>query len=89
METTINSKSKRDIKRKLAVLNYAKETGSVMKACRHFGISKTILTKEKVECKCLCKLYLLLLILPSSLLLFSFGLSICHPWRVFLLNKLH
>jgi hypothetical protein len=26
METTISSKSKRDIKRKLAVLNYVKET---------------------------------------------------------------
>ncbi len=31
METAISSKSKRDIKRKLAVLNYAKETENVIK----------------------------------------------------------
>lgn len=49
METAISSKSKRDIKRKLAVLNYAKETGNVIKACRHFGISKTIFYKWKAK----------------------------------------
>jgi transposase-like protein len=52
METTISSKSKRDIKRKLAVLNYAKETGNVIKACRHFGISKTIFYKWKAKYTC-------------------------------------
>jgi len=33
---------KRDIKRKLNVINYANETGNVNKACRHYGVSKTI-----------------------------------------------
>jgi len=35
-------KEKRDIKRKLNVINYAKKTGNVNKACRHYGVSKTI-----------------------------------------------
>ena len=32
--------SDREIKRKLRVLNYAREVGSVSKACRFFGISR-------------------------------------------------
>jgi len=35
-------KEKRDIKRKLNVINYAKKTGNVNKTCRHYGVSKTI-----------------------------------------------
>ena len=35
-------KEKRDIKRKLNVINYAKKIGNVNKACRHYGVSKTI-----------------------------------------------
>jgi transposase InsO family protein len=34
------TKAQRDIKRKLRVLNYAKEIGNVSKACRYFGISR-------------------------------------------------
>jgi transposase InsO family protein len=34
------TKAQRDIKRKLGVLNYAKEVGNVSKACRYYGISR-------------------------------------------------
>ena len=34
------TKAQRDIKRKLRVLNYAKEIGNISKACRYFGISR-------------------------------------------------
>jgi len=34
------TKAQRDIKRKLRVLNYAKDIGNVSKACRYFGISR-------------------------------------------------
>lgn len=37
----MTTKQNRDIKRKLAVFNYAKKTGNITKACRHYGISKT------------------------------------------------
>ena len=33
-------KEKRDIKRKLNVINYAKKISNVKKACRYYGISK-------------------------------------------------
>jgi len=32
-------KEKRDIKRKLNVINHAKKIGSVKKACRYYGVS--------------------------------------------------
>jgi len=35
-------KEKRDIKRKLNVINYAKKIGNVNKACRYYGVSKAI-----------------------------------------------
>jgi transposase InsO family protein len=38
----MTTKTKRDIKRKLNVINYARKTGNVHKACRHYGVSKTI-----------------------------------------------
>ena len=43
----------RDIKRKLRILNHAKETGNIIKTCRYFGISRAIFylwrtTYEKV-----------------------------------------
>jgi hypothetical protein len=34
------SKAKRDIKRKLRILNYAKKIGNIRKTCRYFGISR-------------------------------------------------
>jgi len=34
------TKAQRDIKRKLRVLNYAKDIGNVSKTCRYFGISR-------------------------------------------------
>ena len=34
------TKAQRDIKRKLRVLNYAKQIGNISKACRYFGISR-------------------------------------------------
>jgi len=34
------TQAERDIKRKLKVLNYAKEKGNIAKTCRHFGISR-------------------------------------------------
>jgi len=33
---------KRDIKRKLSVIRYAKQIGNVKKACRYYGISRSI-----------------------------------------------
>ncbi len=33
-------KEQSDIRRKLKVLNHAKETGNISKTCRHFGISR-------------------------------------------------
>ena len=36
----MNQKAKDDIRRKLKVLNYAKEIGNVSKTCRYFGISR-------------------------------------------------
>ena len=33
---------KRDIKRKLNVINYARKIGNVKKACRYYGISRSI-----------------------------------------------
>ena len=38
-------KLRSDIKRKLDVIKYAKEVGNINKACRHYGISKTIYFK--------------------------------------------
>ena len=38
----MTTKAKRDIKRKLNVINYASKIGNVQKACRHYGVSKTI-----------------------------------------------
>jgi ACT domain-containing protein len=34
-------KEKRDIKRKLNLINHAKEIGNVKKACWYFGISRS------------------------------------------------
>ncbi len=36
------SKAKRDIKRKLRILNHAKKIGDIRKTCRYFGISRAI-----------------------------------------------
>ncbi len=36
------SKAKRDIKRKLRILNHAKKIGNIRKTCRYFGISRAI-----------------------------------------------
>ncbi len=41
------TKAQRDIKRKLRVLNYAKQIGSVIKTCRYFGISRAIFYRWK------------------------------------------
>ena len=35
-------KEKSDIRRKLNVINYAEKIGNINKACRHYGVSKTI-----------------------------------------------
>ena len=35
-------KEKRDITQKLNVINYAKKIGNNNKACRHYGVSRTI-----------------------------------------------
>ena len=35
-------KEKRDIKRKLDVFNYAKKIGNIKKACRYYGISRSV-----------------------------------------------
>jgi hypothetical protein len=40
-------KAQRDIKRKLRVLNHAKETGNVSKTCRYFGISREAFYQSK------------------------------------------
>jgi transposase InsO family protein len=39
------TKAQADIKRKLAVLNHAKETGNISKTCRYFGISRMVYYK--------------------------------------------
>lgn len=36
----MTAKAHSDIRRKLKVLNYAKEIGNITKACRYFGISR-------------------------------------------------
>ena len=36
----MNAQALRDIRRKLTVLNYGRETGNVSRTCRHFGISR-------------------------------------------------
>lgn len=36
----MNAKAQSDIRRKLKVLNYAKEIGNITKACRYYGISR-------------------------------------------------
>lgn len=41
----MTNKERSDIKRKLNVFRYASETGNVNKACRHYGVSKTIYYK--------------------------------------------
>lgn len=42
------TQAQRDINRKFRVLNYVKETGNVLKACRCFGISLKNFQAEKV-----------------------------------------
>lgn len=36
------TQARRDISRKLRILNYAKAVGNISQACRHFGISRQI-----------------------------------------------
>lgn len=36
----MNAKSQSDIRRKLRVLNYAKQIGNIAQACRYYGISR-------------------------------------------------
>jgi len=43
----MNSKAKHDIRRKLKILNLAKENGNIRKTCRYYGISKTIFYQWK------------------------------------------
>jgi len=38
----MTTKESSDIRRKLNVIHYARKTGNVNKACRHYGVSKTI-----------------------------------------------
>jgi transposase InsO family protein len=40
--------AQRDISRKLRIFNYAKQTGNVSAACRHFGISREIYYQAKL-----------------------------------------
>ncbi len=43
------TKAKRDIKRKLTVLNHYQKTGNVAKTCRHFGISRASTWKMQLH----------------------------------------
>lgn len=43
------NQSQRDIKRKLKILNHAKEMGSVVKTCRYFRISRAVWRQLKVD----------------------------------------
>lgn len=36
----MNVRAQSDIRRKLRVLNYAKDIGNISKACRYYGISR-------------------------------------------------
>lgn len=36
----MNAKAQSDIRRKIRVLNYAKEIGNISKACRYYGVSR-------------------------------------------------
>jgi len=38
----MTTKERSDIRRKLNVINYARKNGNINKACRHYGVSKTI-----------------------------------------------
>jgi len=40
-------KAKRDISKKLRVLNHARESGNISKTCRYFGISREIFYQWK------------------------------------------
>lgn len=41
------TEAERDIKRKLAVLNHAKQIKNISKTCRYFGISREVYYKWK------------------------------------------
>ena len=43
----MNQVAKHDIKRKLKILNHAKQIGNIRKTCRYFGISKSIFYRWK------------------------------------------
>ena len=43
----MNVRAQSDIRRKLRVLNYAKDIGNISKACRYYGISRETFYKEK------------------------------------------
>jgi len=43
----MTAKARSDIRRKLRILNHAKETGNVSKTCRYFGISREIFYRWK------------------------------------------
>ncbi len=41
------NQAQRDIKRKLRILNHAKEIGNIIKTCRYFGVSRAIFCRWK------------------------------------------
>jgi transposase InsO family protein len=43
----MSKQAKRDIRRKLKILNHARETGNISKTCRYFGISREIFYQWK------------------------------------------
>lgn len=45
----MNAKALSDIRRKIRILQYGKETGNVSKACRYFGISRETYYKWKLD----------------------------------------
>lgn len=42
VKTKMNARAKQDIKRKLGVLRHAEKTGNISKACRYYGVSRSI-----------------------------------------------
>ncbi len=43
----MSKQAKRDIRRKLKILNHPRETGNISKTCRYFGISREIFYQWK------------------------------------------
>ena len=49
MEEVFMTNEERDIQRKLSVLQHAEKIGNARKACRYFGVGRTLLHKSAYD----------------------------------------